>query len=466
MTKSIHNTLKLVIATIVATPVAGFATAGADVIIGNNCPYTVEFIQGDNSLQRLDKNLTLDSGTARALGYLKDASKGIGFKHHGQIKGSLIFWLHDDWQANYMDSREVKGNIAIDQISKSWHSWEGTPTFTITACPSDINLENSAIMKNINRVLVFGDSLSDKGTLFEYTQGIIPKSPPYYNGMFSNGNVWAKLFKNDLQKHNIELSNYAVGGATAYFHVGEYLPYSLNGERQAFETNATLKNWKNYNQFLAIIWIGANDYLSTNKDMPQQDQINLVNQVIDSINNNMAKLIDKGIDTFVLIELPNLGLTPSTIYDNGNSIVTEQLSKLHNMKLKSLIDSYKMLYPDKTFKLINIDTLFETLIKNTSTINKQYNLEITNTKDSCWNGGYTSQANSNYQNEVYNMAIPRTADINAAIKVAESGVKCQNPENYVFWDRVHPTSEVQAVLYQYIKQQLDIKTTTPATASL
>jgi phospholipase/lecithinase/hemolysin len=45
----------------------------------------------------------------------------------------------------------------------------------------------------ITEIVVFGDSLSDTGNLFAYEKmmnlPLLPPSPPYYQGRFSNGRV-------------------------------------------------------------------------------------------------------------------------------------------------------------------------------------------------------------------------------------------------------------------------------------
>ena len=40
---------------------------------------------------------------------------------------------------------------------------------------------------HIKNIYVFGDSLSDNGSLFAASGGMAPPSPPYFNGRFSNG---------------------------------------------------------------------------------------------------------------------------------------------------------------------------------------------------------------------------------------------------------------------------------------
>ncbi len=66
-----------------------------------------------------------------------------------------------------------------------------------------------------NQIVFFGDSLSDNGNLFRIADGMLPKSPPYFQGRFSNGFVWSEIVaKQYLNKYNVKSKNYAIGGET------------------------------------------------------------------------------------------------------------------------------------------------------------------------------------------------------------------------------------------------------------
>ncbi|GAA94901.1 carbohydrate esterase family 16 protein [Mixia osmundae IAM 14324] len=62
------------------------------------------------------------------------------------------------------------------------------------------------------RIVVFGDSLSDSGNTHKLTKGEWPKDERYYKGAFSNGKVWPLLLG---ERFGIEVENRAFGGATA-----------------------------------------------------------------------------------------------------------------------------------------------------------------------------------------------------------------------------------------------------------
>ena len=70
----------------------------------------------------------------------------------------------------------------------------------------------------VQQIIFFGDSLTDDGNLYEASYKIMPKSPTYYLGRFSNGPVWAEKVSEYLQnKYQIQSENFAVGGATVIF---------------------------------------------------------------------------------------------------------------------------------------------------------------------------------------------------------------------------------------------------------
>src|ERR1700739_4767223 len=81
-----------------------------------------------------------------------------------------------------------------------------------------------------NKIVIFGDSLSDKGNLYKATMNKMPKSPPYYKGRFSNGLTWSDMAATYFaDKNKVNTENYAVGGETVNLHnpFGGFLPYTF-----------------------------------------------------------------------------------------------------------------------------------------------------------------------------------------------------------------------------------------------
>ena len=62
-----------------------------------------------------------------------------------------------------------------------------------------------------SNIFVYGDSLSDLGNIYTFSGHTIPMSPPYYMGRFSNGPLAVEYLANSLHS---PLTSFAWGGAT------------------------------------------------------------------------------------------------------------------------------------------------------------------------------------------------------------------------------------------------------------
>ena len=65
---------------------------------------------------------------------------------------------------------------------------------------------------SINELYVFGDSLSDMGTVFRMTGGMYQPNPTYYKGRYSNGRVWVEYLADRLKLPSDRVTNFAYGG--------------------------------------------------------------------------------------------------------------------------------------------------------------------------------------------------------------------------------------------------------------
>lgn len=95
-------------------------------------------------------------------------------------------------------------------------------------------------------MFVFGDSLSDNGNVYDSTSGIIP-APPYADGRFSNGPVYADYMAGRLGLPLDNLlsggTNYAFGGAGTDFSVPEVSganPLSVQNQVDLFQAQHLL----------------------------------------------------------------------------------------------------------------------------------------------------------------------------------------------------------------------------------
>lgn len=296
-------------------------------------------------------------------------------------------------------------------------------------------------------IIFFGDSLSDNGNLYKLLLKLIPKSPPYFEGRFSNGVTWAENVGNYYHQSNINYKIYAYGGATALFTMptDEFLaPTNLENEINQYIFESLFKN---KSKTLFVIWIGGNDYLFDPKKNNNPQAINdLTQKVVDKISWALETLIFNGGRHFLVLNMPDLSLTPfATINDKRQQL--HDLSVTHNEKLQHKMSLLKNLHPDSEFLNINVYDIFNEVVNHPEKFNEKYHIHIIDVTHSCWEGGYT------YENNIANPAIKESERIAWAYHRGQE--PCQNADEYIFWDRIHPTRVVHTVLSQLIIENMN-----------
>src|SRR3990167_10013672 len=140
---------------------------------------------------------------------------------------------------------------------------------------------SAASLKN---VVVFGDSLSENGNLYEYMQHELPLSPPYFEGRFSNGPLWIEHVLNFYFPQHAEqhLLDYAFGGAGVSEDPKTQMLFTLNHEIDSYLLS---HQEKADSQSLFIVWIGANNYLELDSQSAQT-----VIEVNDGIEHSVQRL--------------------------------------------------------------------------------------------------------------------------------------------------------------------------------
>lgn len=246
--------------------------------------------------------------------------------------------------------------------------------------------------EQINEVYVFGDSLSDTGNIFKATNGVYPPSPPYFQGRYSNGPVWVEHLSNKLGLNNNKNINFAWGGATTINGSHNGIPgalaqvYSYTKSRQKLNPNA-----------LYILWAGANDYLFGATD---------ASSAIANLSNAVQSLLTAGAKRVLVANLPDLGKVPAT-YSTLSSSNLSAVTNLHNLALAKSIDSLGQKFGSGN-KIIQLDvnSLYRAAISNPG------KFDFTNVTSSCLSNMTT----------------------------------CSNPDKFLFWDGIHPTTAAHRVL--------------------
>lgn len=257
---------------------------------------------------------------------------------------------------------------------------------SLTACFGNmatvLGLPSRASAQNFDEIYVFGDSLSDVGNVFKTTKGDIPPSPPYFQGRYANGPVWVEYLASKLKVTSNPDTNFAFGSATT-----RGTPPGLLAQIKSFTATHSSVNPK----ALYILWAGANDYLGGATDSTAP--INNLAMAVKSLSTVGAKNI-------LVVNLPDLGKLPATRTSQSSASLND-LTKKHNSGLAASLNGLRQ----KLSSDINITYL---------DVNSRFN-QVINTPEKF---GFTNVTN------------PCLSKVSI----------CDNPNQYLFWDDIHPTT--------------------------
>lgn len=218
------------------------------------------------------------------------------------------------------------------------------------------NLNESSIPKEINKIIVFGDGLSDMGrwgklTNFKYP----PADAGFYESRWTNGKVWIELLAEEL---NIKLTineNYAMGGATTgYYNINESLRQALQldstvklngmlGQVTEFLSSNTLIDDKT----LFTLWAGGHD-IGSYLDYGQPD-LELY-PPSENFKKAVLLLVNAGAKNIMIGTMPDMGYTP-IYFGTEHQHKASGLCAALNEGIDKIISSYK----NSEVKFIKID---------------------------------------------------------------------------------------------------------------
>ena len=273
-------------------------------------------------------------------------------------------------------------------------------------------LSPKAMASNFSQFNVFGDSLSDRGNLFNATGGLLPPDPPYADGRFSNDKIWVDFVGEEigltpnLFTVNLvpgESTNFASGGSFTGSGSENVFPPASNlnlpGVLGQVDLFLATNNQQADPNALYTIWGGANDYVFGGVTDPSQTVGNLTNAI--------TSLTDAGAKNIAVFNLPDLGQIPFAIAQ-GDQVSTglTQLTLGHNAVLEQALDSLSA-NSDINIIPVDINSLFNQIVANPGEF------------------GFTQ-----------NPAIPCLIG-----EIGNFTSVCDNPNEFISFDGVHPTSK-------------------------
>ncbi len=265
----------------------------------------------------------------------------------------------------------------------------------ISACLLPVSVSAQAI----SGFTVFGDSLSDNGNAFRGTNGLFPPSPPYFNGRFTNGNVWIEDLAASLNL-TTTTANFAFGGATSGTAntTVPFLPGVTTQVNSFLQSSPRLSPDRVF-----VVWAGANDYLGggvTNPAIP-----------LGNISAILQRLTAAGAEKLIVVNLPDLGKVPGTLTNPIQSAGLTQLSAAHNQALRAVLQTLAQSQPN--VNIIPIDVA--ALVNQATTDPARFG--FTNVTQSCLN--------------------------------LVAGTVCPNPNQFLFWDALHPTAAAHQIISDF-----------------
>ncbi|CAG8517801.1 6910_t:CDS:2 [Dentiscutata erythropus] len=169
----------------------------------------------------------------------------------------------------------------------------------------------------------------DTGNVYKLTNKIWP-SKINYTGHYCNGKIWIEYLADKL---NIELINYAFGGATTDcdFVTGytetktcKFYTPSIKEQVQTFifdNTNSEQSNSKDFSKTIFTVWDTGNNYYFSDMSISPIDSVKLLI--------NILHILAKNISTVSLLLIPNLpDISRFPTFKTMNETERKRISKM------------------------------------------------------------------------------------------------------------------------------------------
>lgn len=275
--------------------------------------------------------------------------------------------------------------------------------------------------QSFDRMIVFGDSLSDNGNLWLATGGT---QPPYPSRRFSNGPVWAEYLAGPLNTffpvgpiNNAANVDFAFGGARADAAVAN--PPGLPTQIGAY----VLRGGRFGAGNLASVWAGANDLFQAlpaagaNPATAQAVMTGVAQTAAANVTTATGQVAALGARSILVLNLPDVGAAPA--FNTGAAATLASYSATtFNAALASDLSALAAVRPTTNIISVDIAGLFNAAIANPGAFG------FSNVTQACV--------------AVASCATATTAQQNA----------------YLFWDGVHPTTAGHALIAATVREYL------------
>jgi phospholipase/lecithinase/hemolysin len=288
------------------------------------------------------------------------------------------------------------------------------------------------------QIVSFGDSLSDVGTY-------APIASAVGGGRFTTnpGQVWtqdvAQYYGNTLNAaftigfdHKLSAQGglgYAEGGATVATPATDYdfLTDVIGNVEMPVnqQVSSYLGTYGSFNSGqLVLVWAGANDVLRAGNPPAATSTVQTAATTLAQV---IGQIVQNGATHVVVVNVPNIGLSPKGLAASDGGANLTQLSQLFNATLNAALQSAGL-----QGKVIQIDSY--TWV-NQMIANFQANgFTVSNTAQAC--------------------DPSKTPDDTSLLCSPATYVASNADQTYMFADDLHPTTHLHALFAQYVEQQI------------
>ena len=275
---------------------------------------------------------------------------------------------------------------------------------------------SSAEATDYSCMYVFGDSLSDTGNVWTYYNYTEPL-PPYWQGRYSNGPLWVETLATRCGVANPTAimqggTNFAVAGSTT----GNDFP-NLQRQVQRYLESDLAPGGLADPTALYTVWSGGNDFWDVIGSNPTDAQLTQcagsISTWVANVTNAVSTLRAAGAVNILVLDLPPLGSVPKESASTKKAEINA-LAYEFNTELADNMTAIENASPSLHLCYLDVYGLFEQVLEDPSA----YGLV-----------------------NVTDQAIQHTGD---------------DPDTYLFWDTVHPTTAAHAILGNMAAQALGV----------
>ena len=283
----------------------------------------------------------------------------------------------------------------------------------------------SAFAHPFSDIYFIGDSQTDGGNAYVLTGGTTAAPPfapvpalPYDSGTLSNGMVWSQYLTAALGLPGgpslLGGTNYAIGGARV----------ATDSTSLTTQTASLLSDLGGAlpPEALFAVWGGGNDVRDAIAAYPADPVAagQIISDAVGALDGILRDLAAAGAEHLLVMSLGDTGLAPAAnppLSPAGTAALATQLTELFNDELDLVLTNLLLDVPGLDLITFDVFEFSQRVTGNPSAYG------LTDTTDACLNFGESDPALA----------------------------YCSDPDGYFFWDAVHSTTAVHALLAEEVR---------------